>query len=61
MMLSSTFWGTLSDKYGRRRSLGLASVLLAYWGILSAFSPTFGWLLFLRALVGFAIGCIPQS
>uniref|UniRef100_A0A6A7G839 Synaptic vesicle 2-related protein-like n=2 Tax=Hirondellea gigas TaxID=1518452 RepID=A0A6A7G839_9CRUS len=61
MMLSSTFWGTLSDKYGRRRSLWLASLLLAYWGFLSAFSPTFGWLIMMRALVGFAIGCIPQS
>ncbi|KAF2348196.1 Major facilitator sugar transporter-like [Trinorchestia longiramus] len=61
MMLSSSFWGTLSDKYGRRRSLGLASVLLAYWGLMSAFTPTFGWLLLLRALVGFAIGCVPQS
>ncbi|XP_018021873.1 synaptic vesicle 2-related protein [Hyalella azteca] len=61
MMLSSSFWGTLSDKYGRRRSLGLASVLLAYWGLICAFAPTFGWLLLLRALVGFAIGCIPQS
>jgi len=61
MMVSATFWGSLSDKYGRRRSLRLASLLLAYWGVLAALAPTYGWLLFLRALVGFAMGCIPQS
>ncbi|RXG59098.1 Synaptic vesicle 2-related protein [Armadillidium vulgare] len=61
MMLSSAFWGNLSDKYGRRRSLRLAAVVLSYWGILSAFAPTYVWIVFLRALVGFGIGCVPQS
>ncbi|XP_066974498.1 synaptic vesicle 2-related protein isoform X2 [Macrobrachium rosenbergii] len=61
MMLSSAFWGNLSDKYGRKRSLRLAAVMLAYWGILSAFAPTYNWIVLLRGLVGFAIGCIPQS
>lgn len=61
MMISSAFWGNLSDKYGRKRSLRLAAVMLAYWGLLSAFAPTYNWIVLLRGLVGFAIGCIPQS
>ncbi|XP_045607807.1 synaptic vesicle 2-related protein [Procambarus clarkii] len=61
MMLSSAFWGNLSDKYGRKKSLRLAAVMLAYWGLLSAFAPTYNWIVLLRGLVGFAIGCVPQS
>ncbi|XP_071528788.1 synaptic vesicle 2-related protein isoform X4 [Panulirus ornatus] len=61
MMLSSAFWGNLSDKYGRKKSLRLAAVMLAYWGLLSAFAPTYSWIVLLRGLVGFAIGCVPQS
>lgn len=61
MMLSSAFWGNVADKYGRKRALRLSAALLAYWGMLSAFAPTYTWLVLLRALVGFAIGCIPQS
>ncbi|GLH03869.1 Organic cation transporter protein [Gryllus bimaculatus] len=61
MMLSSTFWGNLSDRYGRKQALTLCAVLLFYYGLLSSLSPNFLWLLFLRGLVGFAIGCVPQS
>lgn len=32
-----------------------------YYGLLSAFAPAYGWLLFLRGLVGFGIGGAPQS
>lgn len=82
MMLSSTFWGKLSDRYGRKpvclllifnlkcrfqlnnspfQALSLCGVLLFLYGLLSAVAPSFGWLLLLRGLVGFAIGCVPQS
>ncbi|XP_067015132.1 synaptic vesicle 2-related protein [Anabrus simplex] len=61
MMLSSTFWGNLSDRYGRKQALTLCAVLLFYYGLLSALAPNYLWLLFLRGLVGFAIGCVPQS
>ncbi|KAF5303605.1 hypothetical protein FQA39_LY09852 [Lamprigera yunnana] len=61
MMLSSTFWGNLSDRYGRKHALTLCAILLYYYGLLSAIAPSFMWLLLLRGLVGFAIGCTPQS
>ncbi|KAL3287918.1 hypothetical protein HHI36_002374 [Cryptolaemus montrouzieri] len=61
MMLSSTFWGNLSDRYGRKHALTLCSVLLFYYGILSSLAPSFMWILLLRGLVGFAVGCTPQS
>ncbi|KAJ9579863.1 hypothetical protein L9F63_004465, partial [Diploptera punctata] len=61
MMLSSTFWGNLSDRYGRKPALTLCAVLLFIYGLMSALAPNFIWILFLRGLVGFAIGCVPQS
>nr|CAD7460197.1 unnamed protein product [Timema tahoe] len=61
MMLSSTFWGNLSDRYGRKQALTLCAVLLFYYGVLSSLAPNFLWVLLLRGLVGFAIGCVPQS
>ncbi|XP_060839119.1 synaptic vesicle 2-related protein isoform X1 [Rhopalosiphum padi] len=61
MMLSLPFWGSFSDKFGRKTALTLCSVLLFYFGILSSLSPNYTWLLILRGLVGFAIGCSPQS
>ena len=60
MTLSSTFWGTLADKFGRKPILVVTSVFLCYFGILTAFSPSFNWVLFLRFMVGFFIGAIPQ-
>ncbi|XP_034235778.1 synaptic vesicle 2-related protein [Thrips palmi] len=61
MMLSSTFWGNVSDRYGRKKALTMCAVLLFYYGLLSSLAPNFLWILFLRGLVGFAIGCVPQS
>ncbi|XP_076108218.1 synaptic vesicle 2-related protein-like [Mytilus galloprovincialis] len=61
MMCSSSLWGSISDKYGRKAELILCSVFTCYFGILSAFSPNFAWLLILRGLVGFGIGGAPQS
>ncbi|XP_066597777.1 synaptic vesicle 2-related protein isoform X2 [Prorops nasuta] len=61
MMLSSTFWNNLSERYGRKQALTLCAVLLFYYAFLSSFAPNFLWILLLRGLVGFAIGCVPQS
>ncbi|XP_064618538.1 synaptic vesicle 2-related protein-like isoform X1 [Lineus longissimus] len=61
MMLSSSIWGSICDKFGRRTALLLCSLFTFYYGILSALSPIFIWLLILRGLVGFGIGGAPQS
>ena len=45
----------------RRRALLLSSIYLFVYGFLSSFSTSYGWILFLRFLVGFSIGCVPQS
>jgi len=61
MMLSSPLWGKLADKFGRRTILMTTSVFLFYFGFLTAFAPTFHWVLALRFFVGFFIGGMPQS
>ncbi|PVD31696.1 hypothetical protein C0Q70_07114 [Pomacea canaliculata] len=61
MMSSSGLWGSICDKYGRKTELIMCSVVTFYFGILSAFSPSYVWLLILRGLVGFGIGGAPQA
>ena len=61
MMLSSAFWGKVSDKFGRRKALLISSFYLFFYGFMSAFAKNYSWILFLRFLVGFNIGCVPQS
>jgi len=60
MFLSSPFWGVMADKYGRRPTLILTALFLSYFGFLTTFSPSFGWVVFIRFLVGFFIGGVPQ-
>ncbi|XP_077096652.1 synaptic vesicle 2-related protein [Siphateles boraxobius] len=61
MMLSSSLWGNISDKYGRKVCLILCMVWTFYYGLLSAFAPVYDWILVLRGLVGFGLGGAPQS
>lgn len=61
MMISSSLWGNISDKYGRKTGLKMSVFWTLFYGLLSAFAPIYGWILFLRALVGFGIGGAPQS
>ena len=61
MMCSSAFWGKISDQFGRRKALILSMFYLFFYGVLSAFAPNYTWMTFLRFLVGFSIGCVPQS
>jgi YNFM family putative membrane transporter len=49
-------WGPFSDRYGRKRSIVLASTLLVAPTIVTALAPTFGVLLACRALQGL---CMP--
>ncbi|CAK9292284.1 unnamed protein product [Gordionus sp. m RMFG-2023] len=61
MMMSSTFWGKICDRFGRKTALLMCSLFTFYFGFLSSFSPTFLWLILLRGLTGFGIGGAPQS
>ena len=49
-------WGPLSDRYGRKRSMTLASGLLVVPSLAAAVAPSFDWLLCCRALQG---ACMP--
>uniref|UniRef100_A0A4W6GCD3 SV2 related protein n=1 Tax=Lates calcarifer TaxID=8187 RepID=A0A4W6GCD3_LATCA len=61
MMISSSLWGNISDKYGRKTGLKMSVLWTMFYGLMSAFAPIYGWILVLRALVGFGIGGAPQS
>ncbi|XP_078277920.1 synaptic vesicle 2-related protein isoform X2 [Rhinoraja longicauda] len=61
MMSSSSLWGNVSDQYGRKTGLKVSVLWTLYYGILSAFSPIYSWIVVLRGLVGFGIGGVPQS
>lgn len=56
MLIGAYVWGRSSDLIGRKvgfiSTVGIASV----FGLLSAFAPSFTWLLVLRMLTGFGIG-----
>jgi len=61
MMISSAFWGQISDRFGRKQALIISGIFLFFYGFLSTFSPSYPWILCLRFMVGFNIGCVPQS
>ncbi|KAG8010694.1 Synaptic vesicle 2-related protein [Nibea albiflora] len=61
MGIGSPVWGNIADMYGRKISLILCMVWTMYFGLLTSFAPVYGWLLFLRGLVGFGIAGAPQS
>ncbi|XP_032804853.2 putative transporter SVOPL isoform X2 [Petromyzon marinus] len=55
-MLSSGPCGFLADRYGRWKVLLLVTIWSSYWSGISSFSPTYGWFVFLRFLMGCGIG-----
>lgn len=55
-LISAFFWGPIADKFGRRLAFLVACTIIFTAGLLSAFSPSYEWLLFLRAGVGFGVG-----
>ncbi|XP_068183753.1 synaptic vesicle 2-related protein-like isoform X2 [Antennarius striatus] len=61
MMLGCPMWGQVSDKYGRRIGLTMCICWTVFYGLLSAFSPGYAWILILRGLVGFGFGGGPQT
>jgi DHA1 family bicyclomycin/chloramphenicol resistance-like MFS transporter len=52
----SLFWGTLSDRFGRRPIIIISLVLFGIGSVGSALAPSFGWLLFFRGLQGCSAG-----
>ncbi|TNN73753.1 Synaptic vesicle 2-related protein [Liparis tanakae] len=61
MAVGSAVIGNMSDIYGRKVGVKISMIWVLFYGLLSAFAPVYGWLLFLRCLVGFGLGGSPQS
>ncbi|XP_068609302.1 synaptic vesicle 2-related protein-like [Brachionichthys hirsutus] len=59
--ISCPGWGRVYDMYGRRVGLIMSMCWTLFYGLLSAFAPTYSWFLFLQGLVGFGLGGIPQT
>src|SRR5918993_681280 len=56
MLVGAWFWGTISDKIGRRLGFQVTVLLFAVFGLLSAFAPGWEWLAVLRVLKGVGLG-----
>jgi putative MFS transporter len=56
MFVGAWFWGTVSDRIGRRTGFQITIGIFAVFGLLSAFAPSAIWLAVLRALCGFGLG-----
>ncbi|WP_297218057.1 MFS transporter [Thermoplasma sp.] len=54
--LGSLFFGPVGDKYGRKITMIISLMFLAFFDTLVAFSPTITIFLILRALYGFGMG-----
>ncbi|XP_063711199.1 synaptic vesicle 2-related protein-like isoform X2 [Symsagittifera roscoffensis] len=61
MLIGSTFWGKVADKYGRKFSLLLSSSVTLYFGTLASLSPGYHWILILRGLTGAGVAGAPQA
>jgi MFS family permease len=48
MMVSSAFWGKLSDRFGRKAALVISGLFLFFYAFLSTFAPSYPWILCLR-------------
>ena len=56
MLVGAWFWGTISDYIGRRIGFQVTVLIFALFGLLSAFAPSWEWLLVLRFITGFGLG-----
>jgi putative MFS transporter len=56
MFVGAFGWGRIADRFGRRRVFLLTVLLDAAFGLLSALSPNFVWLIVFRFLTGTAVG-----
>jgi putative MFS transporter len=56
MFIGAWFWGSISDKIGRRTGFQVTIAIFAIFGLASAFAPTVWWLVVLRCFTGFGLG-----
>lgn len=56
ILLGSLVWGIVADRFGRKLTFIMAATLISGGGFLSGAAPSYGWLLFFRAICGFGIG-----
>lgn len=56
MLIGAWFWGTLTDRIGRKLGFQLTVLIDSLAGLLSAFAPTYALLVILRTLTGFGVG-----
>ncbi|MBN1372236.1 MAG: MFS transporter [Anaerolineaceae bacterium] len=56
MLAGAWFWGRLSDLVGRKAGFVGTVAIDSVFGLASAFSPSFIWLLILRMFTGFGVG-----
>jgi MFS transporter, VNT family, synaptic vesicle glycoprotein 2 len=50
MLVGGLVWGNLADRHGRSKALGLALFMDGFFGLLSAFSIDYVWLIALRSI-----------
>ncbi|MDI6695385.1 MAG: MFS transporter [Anaerolineales bacterium] len=56
MLAGAWFWGWISDHIGRKTGFVSTIAIDSIFGLFSAFSPSFAWLVILRAATGFGVG-----
>lgn len=56
MLAGAWVWGRVSDRIGRKAGFIGTVAIDSFFGLLSAFSPSYTWLLVLRTLTGFGVG-----
>jgi putative MFS transporter len=56
MLIGAWFWGAITDRIGRKPGFVLTVLVDSVFGFLSALSPSYIWLLVLRAITGFGVG-----
>ena len=60
MAVGAVVWGTLADRFGRKRAFATTLLIFALFSVLGAFSPNFEIFVLLRFCAGFGLGgCIP--
>lgn len=56
MLIGAWGWGWVSDRIGRKTGFVSTVAIDSVFGLLSAFSPSFAWLLILRTITGIGVG-----